>query len=252
MFCFTRWKIAVQESTLIRHGFAVPLCPFGTFPPDRGSRSSPLEGEGSGGRLIAAPTVHRKPVGAHSMRPPGFAPEYRRPQGPPLRRIWSRPRCFRRGWTLAGPREGHITGRLLSAFGRFTFSPSPTVLKKTFRNWVGEALGPPARIRTGSVGSANPGASVNRSKIKFCILRAQWGRKKTQASTPDFARRNHGSTNQESAPVKRGPGKGDYGHEVSIGAVPGAFWLLCRHGQRNSPPAGGETFLRNWGRLDGR
>ena len=74
MFCFTRWKIAVQESTLIRHGFAVPLCPFGTFPPDRGSRPSPLEGEGSGGRLIAAPTVHRKPVGAHSMCPPGFAP----------------------------------------------------------------------------------------------------------------------------------------------------------------------------------
>ena len=26
------------------------------------------------GRLIAAPTVHRKPVGAHSMRPPEFAP----------------------------------------------------------------------------------------------------------------------------------------------------------------------------------
>ena len=69
--------IAVQESTLIRHGFAeppYPFCPFGTFPPDRGNRPSPLEGEGSGGRLIAAPTVHRKPVGAHSMRPPGFAP----------------------------------------------------------------------------------------------------------------------------------------------------------------------------------
>ena len=69
--------IAVQESTLIRHGFAeppYPFCPFGTFPPIRGNRPSPLEGEGSGGRLIAAPTVHRKPVGAHSMRPPGFAP----------------------------------------------------------------------------------------------------------------------------------------------------------------------------------
>ena len=36
--------IAVQESTLIRHGFAVPpypFCPFGTFPPDRGNRPSP-------------------------------------------------------------------------------------------------------------------------------------------------------------------------------------------------------------------
>ena len=51
---------AFQEPTLIRHGFAVP--------------PSPLEGEGLCGRLIAAPTVHRKAVGAHSMRPPEFAP----------------------------------------------------------------------------------------------------------------------------------------------------------------------------------
>ena len=40
---------------------------------------------------------------------------------------------FRRGRTLAGPREGHTPGWLLSAFGRFTFSPSPTVVKKAFR-----------------------------------------------------------------------------------------------------------------------
>ena len=35
----------------------------------------------------------------------------------------------------------------------------------------------------------------------------QWGRKKTQASTPDFARRNHGSTNQEGVPRKKGSGE---------------------------------------------
>ena len=57
-----RWKIAVQESTLIRHGFAVPLCPFGTFPPDRGSRPSPLEGEGLvGPPHEAAPTKVAEP-----------------------------------------------------------------------------------------------------------------------------------------------------------------------------------------------
>ena len=33
----------------------------------------PLKGKAFG-RLIAAPAVHRKPVGAHSMRPPEFAP----------------------------------------------------------------------------------------------------------------------------------------------------------------------------------
>ena len=37
-------RIAVPKSPLIRHGFAVlpyPVCPFGTFPPDRGNRPSP-------------------------------------------------------------------------------------------------------------------------------------------------------------------------------------------------------------------
>ena len=50
---------------------------------------------------------------------------------------------FRRGRSQTGPREGHTPGWLLSAFGRFTFSPSPTVFKKLFRIWVGEVLGSP-------------------------------------------------------------------------------------------------------------
>ena len=37
--------------TLIRHGLRPrhpsPFCPFGTFPPDRGNRPSPWQGEGS-------------------------------------------------------------------------------------------------------------------------------------------------------------------------------------------------------------
>ena len=75
----------------------------------------------------------------------------------------------------------------------------------------------------------------------------QWGRKKTQASTPDFARRNHGSTNQEGVPRKKGSGEsgpmdlgGAQRSRSPLAASPGAFWLLCRHGQSNSPPAGGE------------
>ena len=84
-------------------------------------------------------------------------------------------------------------------------------------------------------------------------------RKKTQASTPDFARRNHGSTNQEGVPRKKGAGEsgpmdlgGAQRSRSPLAASPGAFWLLCRHGQSNSPPTGGETSLRNWERLDGR
>ena len=68
---------------------------------------------------------------------------------------------FRRGRTLAGPREGHTPGWLLSAFGRFTFSPSPTVLKKLFRNWVGESLGAPA---------------VNYSGPKVALIRLAYAR----------------------------------------------------------------------------
>ena len=52
-------------------------------------------------------------------------------------------------------------------------------------------------------------------------------------------------------PRKRGPGKGEYERDRgkanmsakrSSEPSPGAFWFLCRHGQRNSPPAGGEIF----------
>ena len=50
---------------------------------------------------------------------------------------------FRRGRTLAGPREGHTPGWLLSAFGRFTFSPSPTVLKKSSGIGWGRSKGLP-------------------------------------------------------------------------------------------------------------
>ena len=39
---------------------------------------------------------------------------------------------FRRGRTLAGLREGHTPGWLLSAFGRFTFSPSPANPQENF------------------------------------------------------------------------------------------------------------------------
>ena len=123
-----RGASAIPEPTLIR------LASLGTFP---------LEG----GRL----------AGGH--------------MGPPLRRIWKRFLLFRRGRTLAGPpvngllselrRRGHTPGWLLSAFGRFTFSPSPAVLKKLFRNWVGESLGAPA---------------VNYSGPKVALIRLAYAR----------------------------------------------------------------------------
>ena len=51
---------------------------------------------------------------------------------------------FRRGRSQTGPREGHTPGWLLSAFGRFTFSPSPTTCPERFQFFVGELLEAPA------------------------------------------------------------------------------------------------------------
>ena len=49
-------------------------------------------------------------------------------------------------------------GRLIAA---------PMVPKKLFGDWVGEALGPPAGICTGSVGSVKPGAPTGPHQPKF-------------------------------------------------------------------------------------
>ncbi len=57
------------------------------------------------------------------------------PGGPVCRPYKKRPQIHRRGRTLAGPPYPGTAGGA---------SPSPTVLKKLFRDWVGEDLGPPA------------------------------------------------------------------------------------------------------------
>src|SRR5699024_293880 len=46
-------------------------------------------------------------------------------------------------------------------------SPSPTGFQKRFLIWVGEALGPPVRIRTRSDGSAKPGAGGKPQQRQF-------------------------------------------------------------------------------------
>ena len=46
-------------------------------------------------------------------------------------------------------------------------SPSPTVLKNLFRNWVGEALGPPADHVPAATSSATPGAGAGPQQRQF-------------------------------------------------------------------------------------
>ena len=76
-------------------------------------------------------------TGDREGRPYGFTRAYSKPWraglGPaPTADTESRPFC-RRGRFQAGPREGHTPGWLLSSFGRFTFSPSPTGFKGIFQ-----------------------------------------------------------------------------------------------------------------------
>ena len=101
---------------------------------------------------------------------------------------------FCRGRSQTGPREGHTPGWLLSAFGRFTFSPSPTGFKKIFRDWVGEALGPPAVNRPSTVGSTNPGAVVKSQPLQFSTRPGPSGPKEIAECHSNFARRKYCKT----------------------------------------------------------
>ena len=148
---------ALQPSTS-RRLLGRPKCRCGTAPAavftDSGSQRP--GGRGSG-RLIAAPTADNGPF-------------------------------------LENGGRGHTPGWLLSAFGRFTFSPSPTGFKKIFRDWVGEALGPPAVNRPSTVGSTNPGAVVKSQPLQFSTRPGPSGPKEIAECHSNFARRKYCKT----------------------------------------------------------
>ena len=114
-----------------------PLCPFGTFPPDRGNR--PLD-KGS------------RPPG-EGLRTAQVCCPYGGCWSPPWERRAESSRPTKGESSIVGVHMGYPTeGREPSLIpwgpvpGRPTggASPSPTVLKETFRGWVGEPLGAPA------------------------------------------------------------------------------------------------------------
>ena len=112
---------------------------------------------------------------------------------------------FCRGRSQTGPWEGHTPGWLLSAFGRFTFSPSPTVFKKLFRTWVGEVLGSPAGIRTSHhlLGKARRSRGIAPAAILEQPGPSGPGGNANRHS--DFARRKYSSIFQVRVPRKWGP-----------------------------------------------
>ena len=117
--------------------------------------------------------------------------------------------------------RGTPPGWFLSAFGRFTFSPHPTNALWPAGN--GRVMDPPLRRKNG------PGALVRQSQAQL------WNRiggkfPPTQGpSGPGWKhwqallalRAGNFAELFRSGPRKWGPGKGDYEHEVLIGAVPG-------------------------------
>ena len=84
--------------------------------------------------------------------------------------------------------------------------------------------------RTGSVGSVNSGAVVKSQSPQFLQTQGPVARKKSRRPLHFCA-----------SPVMGSGESGPMGTKCPTAASPVAFWLLCRHGQSNSPPAGGET-----------
>ncbi len=155
---------ALQPS-ISRRLLGRPKCRCGTTPAAVFADSGPQRPGGRGsGRLIAAPTADNGPF-------------------------------------LENGGRGHTPGWLLSAFGRFTFSPSPTGFKKIFRDWVGEALGPPAVNRPSTVGSTNPGAVVKSQPLQFSTRPGPSGPKEIAECHSNFARRKYCKPNKYASPV---------------------------------------------------
>ena len=156
-------------------------------------------------RLIAAPTANLKVslpfVGA------GHWPAHRGASAIP------EPTLIRLASLGTFPLEG---GRLAGGA-----SPSPTVFKKFFRVWVGEALGPPADHVPANTCSAKLGAEVKSQPLQFSTRSGPSGPEGEVESHSDFARRKYCKARQVRVLRNGVRGKRSYGHEVSIGRVPG-------------------------------
>ena len=201
--------------------------------------------------------------------------------GPAPTRIWKRSLLFRRGRTLAGPPKGLCHSgahphppRIRSApspkgegcragrgpapttnNGADAFflqgpvpdwpaggaSPSPTGFKENFRVWVGEALGPPAVNGPGTVCLANPGAEMEPQNLEFLLTQAPVGRREFRPAAQILRAGNIAGPDRYASPIIGVRGKATMSTKCSSEPSPGAFCLLCRHGQSRSPPAGGET-----------
>ena len=95
--------------------------------------------------------------------------------------------------------------------------------------------------RTGSVGSVNSGAVVKSQSPQFLQTQGPVARREFRQATQILRAGNFSRVYRRTSPVMGSGESGLMGTKCPTAASPVAFWLLCRHGQSNSPPAGGET-----------
>ena len=122
-------------------------------------------------------------------------------------------------------------------------SPSPTVFKKLFRDWVGEALGSPVVNGPSTVGSAEPGADAEPQQRQFLQPQPPVGRQEFRPATQFLRAGNDATTNRSASLVMGVRGKATMSTECSSGAVPGGVLVtlppraksLAARRRRNSP-----------------
>ena len=123
--------------------------------------------------------------------------------------------------------------------GRATFPPRGRL--------TGHRKGRPySGNRTVSVGSGNPGAGVEPHQRQFLQTQGPVARKESRKAT-QILRAGRSPPTQRDNPRKRGPGKGEYGHEVSILSRPrwrfGYFAAMGKVTRRPGPrPARKEAY----------
>ena len=116
----------------------------------------------------------------------------------------------------------------------------PLRVNRNIARRAGEGTRPYGGNRTGSVGSATPGAGIKSQICNFCERRAQWARKESRNATQILRAGNDAPTTKRESLVTGSGERRIWARSAHPEPSPGAFCLLFRHGKRRSPPAGGE------------
>ena len=180
-----------------------------------------------------------------TARPGGRAPQASRPTGPggPVCRPYKNAETCPMNAVGAGPRPARGRGTPQGGFscpcGAIHLQPLPYGFKKLFWDWVGEALGPPAGICTGRVGSVKPGAPTGPHQPKFLQIQGLVARREFRPAIQILRAGNDDELLRSASPVKGVRGKrpmdlgGTKWSRSPSDASPGAFCPIPRYSRRS-------------------